>query len=935
MGRTHVSKNTLNVCYTNARSLRNKMSELSLMVDDLNPDIIVITETWLTVDIDCSPVISGYICIRSDRVRSRKGGGIILYVRDHFCINSIISEAHVSGTCEVVCCTIRSRNGLVTIGGIYRSPCCLADDFILRHVCSWSKAECCLIVGDFNAPHINWIELTAPGGGFDSVLLSSIIQCALVQCIVKPTHIDLEHNPSLIDLVLTHHCEDIVDIQHLPPLVNSDHVVLSFKFRIHGIEFASAPPRPNIWRANIPAIRDYAISIDWSVDADGSIDDAWNRFKSTFESVTQPFIPWSARKLSYCPPWINKETRKLLKRRKHFWDLFLSTGQASFKCEYKKIRNICKKTIAKSRTAYERQLAYDSRTCPKRLFSYVKRRTKRSDGIPSLLLSENSALLAESDLAKAETFANYFSEVYSTCSVTTTCPVDNEIPAIGPLHVTEDIVLPLITNLKPCKIPGPDGLHPRLLSSLADIISRPLTMLFNMSLSQAQLPRDWKDAIVSPIFKDGQRRIVSNYRPVSLTSIVVKLLEKLIRAKLLSHIDSYNLLTPEQHGFRNKHSCLTNLLIAREDWTAALDNGQSVDVIFIDFSKAFDKVSHLGLMQKLSSFGITGAIQEWIGSFLCDRRQRVRVNGTLSEWKPVKSGVPQGTILGPLLFLLYINELPLLLKSSTLLFADDVKIWRTIRNETDRCYLQADLDELVRWAHDWGLEVNSRKSVFMHIGHDISYHYTINGTSLPRVQEHKDLGVIISHDLKTTTHCNAVASKGYRALWSLRRAFKCFDEDMFRILYPTYVRPHLEYCIQAASPCLIKDTKSLERVQRVGTKLVKGLSKLPYDERLKRLNLFPLSYRRTRGDLILAFRIFNYDLGVNMSYLFAPSSTNNLRGHSKKVLKPRSNKLKVGSRFSHRVVNDWNALPEQVVSAPSVNIFKKKLDLHWKEICQD
>ena len=270
----------------------------------------------------------------------------------------------------------------MTIGGIYRSPCCLADDFILKHVCSWSKAECCLIIGDFNAPHINWIELTAPGGGFDSVLLSSIIQCALVQCIVKPTHIDLEHNPSLIDLVLTHHCEDIVDIQHLPPLVNSDQVELSFKFRIHGIEFASAPPRPNIWRANIPAIRDYAISVDWSVDADGSTDDAWNRFKSTFESVTQPFIPWSARKLSYCPPWINKETRKLLKRRKHFWDLFLSTGQASFKCEYKKIRNICKKTIAKSRTAYERQLAYDSRTCPKRLFSYVKRRTKRSDGIP-------------------------------------------------------------------------------------------------------------------------------------------------------------------------------------------------------------------------------------------------------------------------------------------------------------------------------------------------------------------------------------------------------------------------------------------------------------------------------------------------------------------------------------------------------------------------
>ncbi|VDP20712.1 unnamed protein product [Schistosoma margrebowiei] len=216
------------------------------------------------------------------------------------------------------------------------------------------------------------------------------------------------------------------------------------------------------------------------------------------------------------------------------------------------------------------------------------------------------------------------------------------------------------------------------------------------------------------------------------------------------------------------------------------------------------------------------------------------------------------------------SVLPLLLRSSTLLFADDVKIWRTRKSAADHLDLQADLDGLVRWAREWGLEINARKSVLMHIGHGNSYRYTIE-----------------------------------------------------------------EYCIQAASPCLAKDTKSLGPAQRVGTKLVKVLSRLPYGERLKRLNLFPLSYRRTRGDLILVFRIFNYDLGVNMSYLFAPSSTNNLRGHNKKGYKPRSNKLKVGSRFSHRVVNDWNALPEQVVSGPSVNTFKENLDLQWKAMCQD
>ncbi|VDP42506.1 unnamed protein product [Schistosoma curassoni] len=235
----------------------------------------------------------------------------------------------------------------------------------------------------------------------------------------------------------------------------------------------------------------------------------------------------------------------------------------------------------------------------------------------------------------------------------------------------------------------------------------------------------------------------------------------------------------------------------------------------------------------------------------------------------------------------------------------------------------------------WNLEESKDNDPAKRHAHDLQLVESVVRNVLPEEVPGVHITNVIRLDLETTTHCKAAAVKGFRALWSLRRAFKSFDEEPFRTLYPIYVRPHLEYRIQAANTCLIKATNSLEHVQCVGTKLVKGLSRLPYDERLKRLNLFPLSYRRTRGDLILAIRIFNYDYGVNMSYRFAPSSTNNLRGHSEKVRKPLSSKLKVGSRFSHRVVNDWNALPEQVVSAPSVNTFKEKLDLHWKAMCQD
>lgn len=314
----------------------------------------------------------------------------------------------------------------------------------------------------------------------------------------------------------------------------------------------------------------------------------------------------------------------------------------------------------------------------------------------------------------------------------------------------------------------------------------------------------------------------------------------------------------------------------------------------------------------------------------CHMWPKSESEGKLDYLKPVKSRIPHGTILKLLLFLVCVNELTRLLELLTLLFADNVKSQRTTSSEVVHLDFQLELDKLVKWSHSWGLDTNSKAGVTTHIGHDNIYQCTIDGTSLSWVQEHKDLRVIVSRCMKTTTHCNAAVVKCFRTSWLRRQACKWFD-DMFRVLYITYVRPHLEYYIQAVGPSLIKDTKALECVQSVGTKLMKVLCKLFYDERLKRLNLFPYSCRRTQGNFILAFYIFNYDLIVNISRRFVSSSTNNLRGYSKKIQKPLSVKVRAGFRFSHRVVNDWNTLSEQLGSDPFVNILKEKLDLHWKK----
>nr|CAH8822191.1 unnamed protein product [Trichobilharzia regenti]CAH8832846.1 unnamed protein product [Trichobilharzia regenti]CAH8851638.1 unnamed protein product [Trichobilharzia regenti]CAH8868946.1 unnamed protein product [Trichobilharzia regenti]CAH8876533.1 unnamed protein product [Trichobilharzia regenti] len=751
---------------------------------------------------------------------------------------------------------------------------------------------------------------------------------ALTQHVLGSTRFGSTQGSSLLDLVLTHDNDDVDGLVIHPPLANSDHGVLDFNLRAGNLVSFQPKSRPSVWHADIVAIKERASTADWSVNIVSSIEDEWDRFKNTLERVTTDLIPWRVPKRpTNRPPWINRQAITLLRRRKRFWNLFVSTGLQQFRLKYCETRNQCKTLIHQSRIAYETQLVKSSPGCPKRLFSYIKRRTRKSDAIPPLMLEDDQTNMAEDNLTKAEALSKHFSQVFSDNIDTSFVNFPEGNLKMAPLYIGKDTVLKWLLRLNPGKSSGPDELHPRILTALAESIAEPLSVIFNMSLDQSKCPRDWKDAIISPVFKTGSRNLVQNYRPVSLTSIVVKLLERIIRDAIIQFIEGNKLFAVEQHGFRAGHSCLTNLLLARESWASSADANIPVDAIFIDLSKAFDRVSHSGLLVKLGSLGINKVVTDWIQDFLKDRRQRVRVNGVLSTWESVKSGVPQGTILGPLLFLIYVNEIPSVVKSSCLLFADDIKIWRALHDDSDQLALQEDLNLLSDWCKHWALEINLSKSVVMHVSHSHVHNYSMNGITLPVVTEYKDLGVVVQHDLKTATNCRTAATKGFRMLWAIRKAFANFDADIFRILYPTYIRPHLEYGIQAASPCFKYEIDLLERVQRVGTKLIKGFSTLSYEERLSRLGLFPLSYRRLRGDLILAYRILRNDFGANLSKLFLPSSTNQLRGHHLKVQKPRSNRLRLEIRFSHRIVNHWNSLPEHVVSAPSVDSFKARLDL--------
>ena len=326
-----------------------------------------------------------------------------------------------------------------------------------------------------------------------------------------------------------------------------------------------------------------------------------------------------------------------------------------------------------------------------------------------------------------------------------------------------------------------------------------------------------------------------------------KVMESLVRDRMVKHMEAGGLFAPDQHGFTKGKSCPTNLLETLEWWTDALDNGYGVNAIYLDYQKAFDTVPIKRLVLKLKAYGIRGHVAEWIEELLTARRMRVAVRGTLSKWVSITSGVPQGSVIGPLLFLIYVNDIPESLKCTSKMFADDTKVFNKIKSKEDSLMLQDDLDSLSKWSNDWLLRFNVQKCKRMHMGHgNEKYKYEMNGEELQETEAEKDLGVWMQNNLKPEKQVTTAVNKAMTVLKSIRGAFENYDKETFHITYRTYVRPHLEYCIQAWSPYYCKDIQRLENVQRRATKMVNGMKNLCYEERLERLNVMKLEERRLR-----------------------------------------------------------------------------------------
>lgn len=366
-----------------------------------------------------------------------------------------------------------------------------------------------------------------------------------------------------------------------------------------------------------------------------------------------------------------------------------------------------------------------------------------------------------------------------------------------------------------------------------------------------------------------------------------------------------------------------------------IDSGGCVDVVYVDYAKAFDKVAHRRLIKKMRGYGISEEILNWTQSFLCGRRQRVTVNGEDSQWADVLSGVPQGSVLGPVLFICYINDLPEEIHTNVKLFADDTKVYADVSESSNGQKLQEDISRLDDWAKKWQLSFNSRsKCKVMHIrNNNTKRKYKMQQeqelVDLETTEIEKDIGVHVDKELKFDRHVEIQCGKANKILGMIRRSFTYIDKDSMKKLYTALIRPILEYGHVVTYPRFKKSATLLESVQHRATKMVPELHDLEYEDRRREMDLQSLYYRRDRGDMIECYKM------THNSYEITPilkrDEETTRRGHSLKLKFTHSKKEVRHHYFSLRVVSKWNSLPESLVSAPSLNSFKNRLDSHWKE----
>ena len=779
----------ISICHANIRSIRcpEKVEHIACSLCK-SYDIISLSETWLH-----STSSSQHLSLpnfqdpfRRDRDNDSGYGGVLAWVSNNIAAKRR-KELEVPNL-EVMWLEIRARNNKFLLCIAYRPPNA-GQDFWDSFQESLDLAKNTtitnfVIAGDLNA------DPATPNG---RLLIQLAESNNLILHINEPTRITPEKR-STLDQFMTNIPMFVRNTRIEPPVSTNDHCTIGIELHFK-IKKCKAYQRL-MWdfkNANFDIFRDQLTTIDFNAIIDlGDVNDACDQFSSEVLRVAKQCIP--CRTVTMRPndkAWFTGELRKLLRQKNRAHHLAKASGSPDDWTGFREIRNRYYREIIKSKQKYNQQ-RYDGLVGMnginnKKWWHVLKDILGQTSNCQFPPMSVDNKIIVD-DKDKANAFNEYFAQASQLDDTNHDLPAvpnpavpNNEVNQLNQILITETDVMDQLLILDTSKAYGPDGIPPILLKEGSKVICPPLSKLFNKSLSTSTFPSLWKKANVLPIFKKGAKNVLGNFRPISLLSINSKIFEKIVFKYVYNHFKDNFLISLWQSGFQPKMSTVTQLTELYHKFCNAVSEGKEIRVVFLDISKAFDRVWHKGLLHKLYSFGIRGSLLDWFSDYLKDRCQRVVINGQSSEWKDIHAGVPQGSNLGPLLFLVFINDIVYVIRHCQIrLFADDTCLYITVDNREEAATLiNEDINNIQTWAEQWLINFSAPKTKTLLISNKGTANdhpnLILQGQVIESVMTHKHLGIVLSHNLRWSAHINDIVAKCTKKI-NLMKKFK-FELD--------------------------------------------------------------------------------------------------------------------------------------------------------------